>query len=139
MLGFVVFTLLFITGLTNEYYAVLWLNSFAAHTAEDRDGILVFGDGAGACLQSHGGSVDSKIHRDFVTVYNSLDVDIEVLCNDFVASELIPRKHNRLTLVAPNRAFVLLSPGGDSKKSFDTNTALAVVFSLSSQKKTLVG
>lgn len=130
------FSLLLNPGLMNEYYAVIWLNSFAPNAAAENDGIVVFGEGSGACLQDNGGSIDSAVHRDFVSINSSINIDTKAMCSKTIDSELIPRKHNRLTLIAPNRAFMLSSPGDASvaKKSFDTKTAVAIVFSLSPQK-----
>ena len=123
---------MFILGMSNEYYAVIWLNSFAAQATADNDGLLVYGDGTGACLQNNGGTVDSTVHRDFVSVHENLAVNVDDLCPG-VDSEIVPRKHNRLTLVAPNRAFVFSSPGEEflAKKPFDTKTVVALVVSLS--------
>ena len=122
----------FLLGMNNEYYAVIWLNSFAAPATAEDDGLLVYGDGTGACLQNSGGTVDSTAHRDFVSVNGKLAVNVRDLCPG-VDSEMVPRKHNRLTLVAPNRAFVFSSPGEEplAKKTFDTKTVVALVVSLS--------
>lgn len=122
------------TGLEGEFYAVVWLNSFASPAADDNDGLIVYGEGSAQCLRETGGMIDSSKHPDFVSANNGdLDIQIDVLCGNNVDSELLPRKHSRLVLIAPNRPFAFSSPGDESlnKKPFDAKTGLALVLSLS--------
>ena len=67
--------------MNNEYYAILWLNSFASPAGASDDGIVVFGDGSGACLQDHGGAIDTAVHRDFVAAGGSIALDVRGMCS----------------------------------------------------------
>jgi hypothetical protein len=92
---------------------MLWLNSFAVSAAGDGDGLAVVGADAAAaqgCIDASGSMGPCGAHL-----------------------QIIPRKHNRLVLIAPGRAFGLSSPGEASlaKKPFDAKTAVALVFSFS--------
>jgi hypothetical protein len=111
---------------------VLWLNFNPENEPDDEstdDGLVIYEKHSADQLLARGISKYSTVHPDFYSYQNNLNINVTEVY-PLAAVEVIPRKLNRMVIIAPKRPFTLTLPGKFKNKAFQAKTVFALVIIL---------